>query len=236
MASRDDFNKPVVDALAKRAAYICSNPDCRKLTIAPSEEDLTKFIYIAEAAHIKAAAAGGPRYDPTMTSQQRSSIENALFLCSNCADMVDKNKGIDFSVEELHRWKSDHDEWIRNNLNKKFPDEQPASYVQNTTYNVNSNNQQGGITAGVVNVGPQPRKLKPHELSQLLQAFPDKSKSIRITAVMGDQEAFTYATELKDTLEKHSYRVDGIDQAVYTQPKKGVDVFTDTREIIVGSA
>jgi hypothetical protein len=43
---RDDFNKPVIDALAKRAAFICSNPDCKTLTIAPSDEDSLKFIYI----------------------------------------------------------------------------------------------------------------------------------------------------------------------------------------------
>ena len=36
---RDDFDKPVVDTLAKRAAYICSNPDCKTLTIAPFSED-----------------------------------------------------------------------------------------------------------------------------------------------------------------------------------------------------
>jgi len=32
--------------------------------------------------------------------------------------MIDKNNGIDFSVELLKEWKKDHEEWVRNNLNK----------------------------------------------------------------------------------------------------------------------
>lgn len=56
---RDNFSKIVCEALGKRAAYICANPDCRVLTIAPSNTDLTEFLYIGKAAHITAAAPGG---------------------------------------------------------------------------------------------------------------------------------------------------------------------------------
>ena len=105
---RDDFDKPVVDALAKRAAFICSNPDCMTLTIAPSSEDARKFIYIGKAAHITAAAEGGPRFDSMMSSAERKSIDNGIFLCSNCADMIDKNMGADFSIKLLKEWKSTH--------------------------------------------------------------------------------------------------------------------------------
>lgn len=166
---RDDFDKPVVDTLAKRAAFICSNPDCKTLTIAPSEEDNLKFIYIGKAAHITAASEGGPRYDKEMSSDNRKSINNGIFLCSNCADMIDKNKGIDFSVELLQKWKSDHEIWVRSNLNKKTQEEaQPAQ-----VFNVTSHNQHGGITAGVVNVGPQPRKIDTRLMNQLRQILPD---------------------------------------------------------------
>lgn len=34
---RDDFPKKVVDDIAKRAGYQCSNPGCRRGTIGPSE-------------------------------------------------------------------------------------------------------------------------------------------------------------------------------------------------------
>jgi hypothetical protein len=117
--SRDNFAKPVVDALGKRAAFICSNPNCRKLTIAPSEASESKFVYIGKAAHICAAAKDGPRYHAVMTSEERSAIPNGIFLCSNCADLIDKNCGIDFPVEQLREWKIQHERWVSENLNKR---------------------------------------------------------------------------------------------------------------------
>ena len=35
---RDDFIKPVVEALAKRVGFVCSNPPCEQLTVGPQEE------------------------------------------------------------------------------------------------------------------------------------------------------------------------------------------------------
>jgi hypothetical protein len=116
--NRDDFDRKVTDALAKRASFICSNPDCRSLTVCPSDVDVEKYIYVGKGAHITAAASGGPRYDSSLTSEQRQSIENGIFLCSTCADMIDKNNGLDFTVEQLKTWKADHEKWVRSNLNK----------------------------------------------------------------------------------------------------------------------
>ena len=115
--TRDEFPKTVVEALSKRAAFICSNPDCRALTIAPSEADATKWIYIGNAAHICAAAERGPRYKGGMTPEERASASNGLFLCSSCADMIDKNNGLDFPEPVLRRWKEDHEKWVAANLN-----------------------------------------------------------------------------------------------------------------------
>jgi hypothetical protein len=114
---RDEFSSGVRDALAKRASYVCSNPDCRVLTVAPADIDPTKVIYIGKAAHICAAASGGPRFDASMTPEARAAIENGIFLCSSCADMIDKNGGEDFSAPMLRAWKTQHEEWVRANLN-----------------------------------------------------------------------------------------------------------------------
>lgn len=115
---RDDFDTKTIEILAKRSSYICSNPDCRSLTLCPSETDSEKYVYIGKAAHITAASENGPRYDHPLTSEQRSSIENGIFLCSNCADMIDKNNGLDFPVDLLKKWKHDHEIWVKENLNK----------------------------------------------------------------------------------------------------------------------
>jgi hypothetical protein len=114
---RDEFLEPIKLALAKRASFVCSNPDCRALTVAPADSDAKSVLYIGKAAHICAAATGGPRFDQNMTAVERSSIENAIFLCGSCADMIDRNGGQDFSVADLHHWKKQHEEWVRAHLN-----------------------------------------------------------------------------------------------------------------------
>lgn len=116
--SRDEFDSKIIESLAKRASYICSNPDCRSLTLYPSSNDPELYNYIGVASHITAAALNGPRYDPALTPVERKSIENGIFLCSNCATMIDKNKGTGFPIELLKQWKSDHESWVRANLNR----------------------------------------------------------------------------------------------------------------------
>ena len=120
MKQRDDFDRKIIETLAKRASYICSNPNCRCLTLAPSETDELKFIYNGVASHITAASKGGPRFDENKTQQERSSIANGIFLCGNCSVAIDKNNGIDFSKDQLLKWKIEHESWIRENLNKSI--------------------------------------------------------------------------------------------------------------------
>lgn len=115
---RDEFDKIIIETIAKRASFICSNPDCRSLTLCPSEKDPEKYIYIGEVSHIIAASENGPRNDPSFISKQRSSIENGIFLCSNCANMIDKNMGLDFPVDLLRKWKDNHETWVKEHLNK----------------------------------------------------------------------------------------------------------------------
>lgn len=117
---RDEFSGPIKKALKERAAFICSNPNCKVMTIAPSEKDNEKVQYIGKAAHITAAAAGGPRYDKNLSPEDRMSIDNAIFLCSSCADMIDKNQGIDHLSLKLREWKESHEQWVRDNLNKRI--------------------------------------------------------------------------------------------------------------------
>lgn len=116
--TRDDFSAPIKRKLAMRSAFICSNPECRRQTIAPALDDDEKYLYIGKAAHIAAAAEGGPRYDANQSPKSRSSISNGIFLCSNCSDLIDKNGGTGFSSKTLNDWKKEHENWVSANLNK----------------------------------------------------------------------------------------------------------------------
>ena len=116
--ARDDFPSHVRNALRMRAALICSNPDCRKQTAAPSDSDPDAFICLGKAAHITAASEGGPRYDAALTTRDRRAISNGLYLCSSCADLIDKNDGRDFAPSLLQEWKTQHEQWVKENLNQ----------------------------------------------------------------------------------------------------------------------
>lgn len=103
--NRDDFSVLTRDRLAKRVGVRCSNPSCRKLTTGPRTES-THIINIGVAAHITAAASGGPRFDPLLSSEERESAENGIWLCQNCAKMID-NDPTRYSTEILRGWKAD---------------------------------------------------------------------------------------------------------------------------------
>jgi len=101
---RDDFSKQTLDVLAKRVGVRCSNPSCRKLTIGPRSES-HHIVNIGIGAHITAASDGGPRFNPCLTSEQRQSPENGIWLCQNCAKLID-NDSARYSVELLKEWKT----------------------------------------------------------------------------------------------------------------------------------
>ncbi|PCJ74510.1 MAG: hypothetical protein COA53_09045 [Rhodobacteraceae bacterium] len=56
------------------------------------------------AAHICAAAAGGPRFHEEMTTEERSSIKNGIWLCQTCSRLVDADIP-SHSIDTLHEWK-----------------------------------------------------------------------------------------------------------------------------------
>jgi hypothetical protein len=107
---RDDFTFAIKTKLAERSSFICSNPSCNVITIGPSTQDHTMSNKTGIAAHICAASPGGPRYDLSQSAIERSSISNGIWLCPNCATLIDKNNGIDYPATFLRKWKKDHEE------------------------------------------------------------------------------------------------------------------------------
>lgn len=101
--TRDDFPARIKQILGERSAYICSNPTCQKSTIGPHSKSC-KSLKIGRAAHIKGAAPGGPRYDPKQSTKQRASIENGIWLCAACSDIVDKDES-KYPSSLLNAWK-----------------------------------------------------------------------------------------------------------------------------------
>jgi hypothetical protein len=113
--SRDDFSSASKAILAKRVGHLCSNPECSVSTAGP-HTDPAKAVNTGVAAHISAASAGGPRFDGSLTNEQRSDLENALWLCQNCAKLVDSDLPR-FTTQTLRHWKVLAEAKARRSLN-----------------------------------------------------------------------------------------------------------------------
>jgi len=102
---RDDFSEGVKRIIAARVAYLCSKPVCRAPTTGP-QLDATKALNIGVAAHITAASPGGPRYNASLTPQERAGHQNAIWLCQTCAKLIDNDEKR-FTEPLVRKWKSD---------------------------------------------------------------------------------------------------------------------------------
>jgi hypothetical protein len=101
----DDFSLATKRLLAARVGHVCSCPDCRAPTSGPQLEP-EKSVTAGDAAHITAASPNGPRYDPSLTPEERSHYNNGIWLCVTHARIVDQDKSR-YTVEILRRWKAD---------------------------------------------------------------------------------------------------------------------------------
>lgn len=111
------FSQATKETLAKRSAYLCSNPDCRTLTAGPTESP-TSAAMIGEAAHIFGAKLGSARYRPDMSDGARAEITNGIWLCRNCHKLIDADVHR-YSVDTLFAWRSIHDKYVTERLGNK---------------------------------------------------------------------------------------------------------------------
>jgi hypothetical protein len=101
---RDDFLAPVKDTIARRVGFQCSRLGCGKVTAGP-QDDPTRTVNIGVASHITAASPEGPRFDASLTSEDRRSPANGIWLCQTCAKLID-NDTSRYPAETLREWKA----------------------------------------------------------------------------------------------------------------------------------
>ena len=116
---RNDFSETIKRTLGERVNFLCSNPGCCAQTRGPQLAS-DKSLNLGVASHISAASEGGPRYDPRLTPEFRSSIENGIYLCSTCAKLID-NDPAQFTISLLYQWKKEAESEARSAIGRTRP-------------------------------------------------------------------------------------------------------------------
>ena len=70
---------------------MCAYPNCFATTSGPADNS-GKSVNIGEAAHISAAQSGGPRYDASLTPEQRKDADNGIWMCRTHAALIDRDE------------------------------------------------------------------------------------------------------------------------------------------------
>ena len=95
----------------------CAAPDCTRNLIARDHETI-----ISKICHIEAANKNGPRYNPTMSDDDRRHFTNLILLCDECHTMIDnKENEKKYPKELLFEWKEKHESKLKFTILSKNP-------------------------------------------------------------------------------------------------------------------
>jgi hypothetical protein len=110
MSNRDEFSQRTKNAVALRAGQLCSFRGCLQPTAGPSAESPKAVNMTGKAAHIHGAAPGpgSRRYLESMSSEERSDITNAIWLCACHADLIDRDE-VTYTADVLRAMKHEHE-------------------------------------------------------------------------------------------------------------------------------
>ena len=116
-SNRAEFSPKTKELTAKRAGYRCSFPGCDRTTVGPNKHP-DKHSNIGVASHIYGAAisGGGPRGTGGLSDEELKSPQNAIWLCREHGDLIDKHGGEDFPSEKLFSYKALHEARIEREL------------------------------------------------------------------------------------------------------------------------
>lgn len=104
-----DKARQITPATIKRLFMLsgneCSMPTCDKRLIAEDGKTV-----ISKVCHIEAASEGGPRFNPSMTDDERRGFDNLTLMCDEHHSIIDaEGSEIEYPAELLKEWKKTHE-------------------------------------------------------------------------------------------------------------------------------
>lgn len=115
-----------IKILWSAAAGLCAFPNCRERLCYSGAGDQTPYT-LGEMAHICGDQPGSNRHDASQNQQARDDYANLILLCPTHHALVDRveNEGL-FTAEALHRFKTDHERYVREHLVPQPSDDKRA--------------------------------------------------------------------------------------------------------------
>lgn len=109
---RQNFSHLTRWQLAMSVNFRCARPGCGLVThfYDPSRDETINIQ--GQAAHIHAASPNGPRHDPDLTAEQIKIFSYGVWLCANCATLIDRLPD-QHPSDLLQLWHADAVERIR---------------------------------------------------------------------------------------------------------------------------
>jgi hypothetical protein len=98
-----DYTTGTDAALVHYSGGLCYWPGCPEPVIQEREE---RMFLVGQRTHIRAAFPNGPRYDPTMSDDERRDFVNLILLCIPRHSQVDRIHPERYPIEILLRWKT----------------------------------------------------------------------------------------------------------------------------------
>ena len=110
MSSARNITLNTIKKLYALSGNKCANPDCQR-------ELVKDGTLLGEIAHICAANPNGPRYDLSMTDDERRGYSNLILLCGDCNKIIDDNPD-KYPVGLLREWKQKHESRCQDQFEK----------------------------------------------------------------------------------------------------------------------
>ena len=105
-----DYTQGTERALYAFSGTTCYFPGCETRVIVIVGDEPVSNVEIAD---IGGANPGSPRYDPSMTNNERRSFPNLILLCKPHHNIVDRLHPDDYPADALFEWKTAHERAAR---------------------------------------------------------------------------------------------------------------------------
>lgn len=93
----------------------CAEPTCTKKLVASDGISI-----VSKICHIEAASKDGPRFNESMTEDERRGFDSLILLCDEHHTIIDnKQNATMYPVELLKQWKSNHEKKILELISSK---------------------------------------------------------------------------------------------------------------------